>query len=60
MTFRLVDEQCEAGRLHGCPRWLIMQCNEKRFLPSLPDPPASRRFPPVHSLTWETFTEQGV
>ena len=33
---------------HGCPRGLIMQCDENRFLPSLPDPPASRPLPPVH------------
>ena len=33
---------------HGCPRWLTVQCDENRFLPSPLDPPASRPLPAVH------------
>ena len=45
--FLFLNEEYEVGRLHGCPRWLTMQCNEKRRLPSPLNPPASRYFPKV-------------
>ena len=49
-TLLLLNEECEAGRLHGCLRWLTMQCNENRFLPFLSDRPTLRPLPPVHYL----------
>ena len=47
-TFLLLVGERVVGRLHGCPQWLTIQCDENRFLPSPLDPPALRPLPPVH------------